>query len=101
LLTILCDPARVNGLVDLVFRETTTIGIRTWEARRRCLARQIVTVETPHGTVRMKVSRLNGHVLNAAPEFEDCQRIAAERGVPLKQVLADAAFSFQKQSGAK
>jgi hypothetical protein len=97
LLTILCEPARVNALVDLVFRETTTIGIRTWEARRRCLDRQMVSVQTPHGAVRMKVSRLNGHVLNAAPEFEDCQRIAAERGLPLKQVLAAAALAFERQ----
>jgi uncharacterized protein (DUF111 family) len=46
----------------------------------------------------MKVSRLDGRVLNAAPEYDDCQRIAAERGIPLKQVLAEAAFYFQKQS---
>jgi len=42
---------------------------------------------------------LNGHILNAAPEFDDCQRIAAEKNVPLKQVLAEAAFQFQKQRG--
>jgi uncharacterized protein (TIGR00299 family) protein len=99
LLTILCEPAAVNGIVDLLFRETTTIGVRSYEARRRVLERQTVSVETPLGTVRMKVARLNGHVLNASPEFEDCQRLAAERGVPLKQVLAEAMFSFQKQSG--
>jgi hypothetical protein len=99
LVTILCEPAAVNHVVDLLFRETTTIGVRTYEARRRVLERQTVSVETPLGTVRMKVARLNGHVLNASPEFEDCQRLATERGVPLKQVLAEAMFSFQKQSG--
>ena len=99
LLSILCEPAAVNRIVDLLFRETTTIGVRTYEARRRVLERQTVSVETPHGTVRMKIARLNGHVLNAAPEYEDCQRLAAERGVPLKEVLAEAMFSFQKQSG--
>lgn len=97
LLTILCAPGAVNRLVDLLFCETTTIGVRTYEARRRTLDRQTVSVETPLGAVRMKVSRLDGHVLNAAPEYEDCQRIAAARGVPLKQVLAEALFHFQKQ----
>ena len=48
----------------------------------------------------MKVARLNGRILNAAPEYEDCQRIAVEKGVPLKEVLAAAAFEFQKQRGS-
>ena len=99
LLTVLCAPAAVDRLTDLIFRETTTIGVRSYAARRRMLARESVPVETPYGVIRMKVSRLNGHVLNAAPEYEDCQRAAVERGVPLKQVLAEAAWEFQKQHG--
>ncbi len=99
LLTVLCEPAAVDRLTDLIFRETTTIGVRTYTARRRTLERESVPVETPYGVIRMKVSRLNGHVLNAAPEYEDCQRAAAERGVPLKQVLAEAAFEFQRRRG--
>ncbi len=86
-----------DRLMDLIFRETTTIGARTYRANRRTLQRESVAVDTPLGTVRLKVSRSNGHVLNVAPEYEDCQRIAAERGVPLKQVLAEAEFCFQKQ----
>lgn len=97
LVTILCAPDAARKLVDLVFRETTTIGVRTWQAHRRILQREIVSVETPFGSVRMKLSRQNGLVLNAAPEYEDCRRIAAERGVPLKQVLAEAAASYQKR----
>ncbi len=99
LLTVLCAPEAADRLVDLIFRETTTIGVRTYTARRRTLERESVPINTPLGVVRMKVSRLNGHILNAAPEYEDCQRLAAERGVPLKQVLAEAAFEFQKQKG--
>ncbi|MGH9592976.1 MAG: nickel insertion protein, partial [Bryobacteraceae bacterium] len=97
LVTLLCPPSQADALADLLFRETTTIGVRNYEARRRVLARETVEVQTPHGSVRMKIARLNSHVLNAAPEFEDCKRIAAERGVPLKQVLADAALAYQKQ----
>jgi len=56
-------------------------------------------VETPYGAVQVKVSRLNGHILNAAPEFEECRRIVLERGAPLEQVLAAAAAAFQKLAG--
>jgi hypothetical protein len=99
LLTVLCAPENTNRLVELIFCETTTIGVRMREDRRRKLEREILPVETPLGTVRMKVARLDGRVLNAAPEYEDCRRIAAEHGVPLKQVLADALVYFRKQGG--
>jgi uncharacterized protein (TIGR00299 family) protein len=97
LVTLLCESANVSQLIDLVFRETTTIGVRTYEARRKTLDREFVPVETPFGQVRMKISRINATVLNATPEYDDCQRIAAEKGIPLKQVIASAAFEFQKQ----
>jgi uncharacterized protein (TIGR00299 family) protein len=98
LVTLLCEPGNAARLIDLVFRETTTIGVRSYEARRKTLERELVPVATPFGEVRMKVSHMNGSVLNATPEYEDCQRIAAERGIPLKQVIAAASFEFQKRS---
>ncbi|HEV2617135.1 MAG TPA: nickel pincer cofactor biosynthesis protein LarC [Candidatus Acidoferrales bacterium] len=100
LVTLLCEISNRERLIDLIFRETTTIGIRTHEVQRRTLARESVPVETPLGTIRMKISRLNGSVLNAAPEYEDCQRIAAQKGVPLKEVLSAANFHFQKMREA-
>jgi len=100
LLTILCDAAHTARLIDLVFRETTTIGVRTYDVRRKVLDRELVPVATPFGEVRMKISRMNGSVLNATPEYEDCQRLAAEKGIPLKQVIAAAAFEFQKHKEA-
>jgi pyridinium-3,5-bisthiocarboxylic acid mononucleotide nickel chelatase len=100
LLTILCDAAHTARLIDLVFRETTTIGVRTYDVRRKVLDRELVPVATPFGEVRMKISRMNGSVLNATPEYEDCQRLAAEKGIPLKQVIAAASFEFQKQKEA-
>ncbi|MFZ0635012.1 MAG: nickel pincer cofactor biosynthesis protein LarC [Candidatus Acidiferrales bacterium] len=96
LVTLLCEDAAVNSLVDVLFQETTTIGVRTYEVRRRTLKREVVPVETPFGAVRMKVSRQNGTMLNAAPEYEDCRKIAAEKGIPLKQVIATANFHYQK-----
>jgi pyridinium-3,5-bisthiocarboxylic acid mononucleotide nickel chelatase len=97
LVTLLAEPENLNRLIDLVFRETTTIGVRTHEVRRRTLKREIVAVETPLGEIRMKISRLNGTMLNVAPEYEDCQRLAAQKGIPLKEVLALANFHYQKQ----
>ena len=97
LVTILSEPENVARLIDLIFRETTTIGVRTYDVRRKTLDRESVSVATPYGEVRMKLARMNGSILNATPEYEDCQRIAIERGVPLKQVIAAAAFQFQKQ----
>ena len=96
LVTLLCDVSSRSRLIDLIFHETTTIGVRTYEVRRQTLNRETVPVETPLGPIRMKISRLNGSILNAAPEYEDCQRIAAQKGVPLKQVLSTANFHFQK-----
>jgi pyridinium-3,5-bisthiocarboxylic acid mononucleotide nickel chelatase len=97
LVTLLSEQENVARLIDLVFRETTTIGIRTHEVRRKTLDREFMPVETPFGQVRMKLSRMNGSLLNATPEYDDCRRIAADRGVPLKQVIAAASFEYQKQ----
>jgi pyridinium-3,5-bisthiocarboxylic acid mononucleotide nickel chelatase len=97
LVTILCEPRNQARLTDLLFSETTTIGVRMHEARRRTLAREFLNVQTEFGEVRMKISRMNGSVLNATPEYDDCQRIAATKGIPLKEVLAAATYAFQKQ----
>ncbi len=99
LLTVLAEPAAAERLIELIFRETTTIGARFYEARRRALERELVAVATPLGPIRVKVARVNGRVENVAPEYDDCRRIAEERGVPLKQVLAEAIFYYRKQSG--
>jgi uncharacterized protein (TIGR00299 family) protein len=97
LVTLLAEPANVSRLIDLIFRETTTIGVRTHEVRRKTLDLEFLPVTTPFGEVRMKISRMNDSILNAAPEYDDCRRIAAERGIPLKQVIAAASFEFQKR----
>jgi uncharacterized protein (TIGR00299 family) protein len=90
LLTILARPDQREELSAIVFRETTTIGVRYHEVLRERLEREIVPVATPHGTVRFKVARLGDTIVNASPEFEDCLRIASERSVPVKDVQAAA-----------
>src|SRR5687767_3213981 len=90
LLTILARPEQREELSAIVFRETTTIGVRYHEVLRERLEREMVAVNTPLGTVRFKVARLGDTIVNAAPEFEDCLRIASERGVPVKDVQSSA-----------
>ena len=94
LLTVVAPPAAREAMTGIVFRETTTIGLRYQELQRACLDREIVVVETAVGPVRFKLARRGGEVLNASPEFEDCARAAAERGLPVKQVLALAAQAY-------
>lgn len=94
LLSIVAPPDAREALTSIVFRETTTIGVRYTEMQRECLDRETVTVETPLGRVRIKVARRQGAVLNASPEFDDCVRVAAETGTPVKDVQAAAMKAF-------
>jgi pyridinium-3,5-bisthiocarboxylic acid mononucleotide nickel chelatase len=95
LLTVVAPPALRRAMTDVIFRETTTIGLRHYEVARECLQREMVTVETPLGSVRFKVARRDGRVVNAAPEFEDCARIAAANGLPVKEVQAIVGKAYQ------
>jgi hypothetical protein len=95
--TVLCERALRDRLAEMMLRETTTIGVRMNEARRRTLERESVNVSTQWGNVAMKVATRGGEVFNAAPEYEDCSRIAREKSVPLKQVMAEAVAAFQEQ----
>ena len=95
-ISVLCAPERAEGLAELLFEETTTIGLRIHEAGRLVLEREMVNVETPYGTVRVKVAKRAGQVMNVAPEYQDCQRLAAERSVPLKEVILAAQMTYRK-----
>jgi uncharacterized protein (TIGR00299 family) protein len=97
LIQVVARPEDTSRLCELVFAQTTTIGVRIYEAQRQTLEREWVSVETRWGPVRMKLARRNGQLLNAAPEYEDCEKIARERGVPLKEILAEASFVFRSQ----
>jgi uncharacterized protein (TIGR00299 family) protein len=90
LLRVLADTADRERLAQLVFAETSTFGLRIYEAERRVEARRFVEVSTPHGTVRVKVSGSGAF----APEYEDCRRLALASGVPLKQVVAEASRAY-------
>jgi pyridinium-3,5-bisthiocarboxylic acid mononucleotide nickel chelatase len=86
LLSVLCGPAEKEPVMKLLFMETTTLGIRSYEVRRRALRRSIVQVETQYGQIDVKVAHLDGRTVNEMPEFEQCRAAAAKAGVPLKVV---------------
>jgi uncharacterized protein (DUF111 family) len=103
LLTVLCGESDADKLTGLIFRETSAFGVRRYSAARRKLRREIVTVKTPFGPVAVKLGRLNGKIVQAAPEFESCKAAAAARKAPLKQVYeaASRAASIKIQSARK
>ena len=90
LLSVLVSPAKKDVVVEILFRETTTIGVRYAEWQRECLSREIVEVTTAYGPVRIKVARRNGVVMNGQPEFDDCAALATRHGVATKDVHASA-----------
>ena len=101
LVTVVAKPADRERLTGLLFAETTTIGVRYQEMRRDRLDREVRTVETAVGPIRFKIASRGGRVLNAAPEFEDCARAAADRNLPIKDVQAIAvkAWLEARESG--
>jgi pyridinium-3,5-bisthiocarboxylic acid mononucleotide nickel chelatase len=90
LVTLVARPDERVALTDLLFRETTTIGVRHQEMQRECLERETVRIETAVGAVRFKVARRDGRVLNAQPEFDDLVALAAAHDRPIKEVQAIA-----------
>lgn len=90
LLTVLAKPEEADRIARLVFRETSTIGIRTRREQRYVLPRRHEAVQTQWGEVCIKIAQLNGTASNYAPEYEDCRRIAEQHHVPLKHVMQEA-----------
>jgi hypothetical protein len=89
LLTVVCQPDRVATCETILFRETTTLGIRRSQQQRRVLPRQIQPVQTDYGTVRVKLAWAEGRdrpPTNVHPEYEDCARIAHELKIPWREV---------------
>jgi uncharacterized protein (TIGR00299 family) protein len=98
LLTVLAKPEDASRLTQIIFTETSTLGVRRREEQRQTLARKWITVVTRWGAVRLKVASLNGAVTNYAPEYEDCRKIAAQHHVPLKSVMQEAMQKYLKDA---
>jgi hypothetical protein len=97
LLTVVAPPPLRSSLSDIIFKETTTIGVRYAELDRECLRRELVTVKTPVGDVRMKLAWRDGRLVNAVPEFDDCNALAASNNLPVKEVQSLAVKAFDSR----
>lgn len=97
LVTILCKPEDEARFQEMLFAETTTLGVRSHLVDRHALPREFVKVTTPFGEVRLKIVRSAGRVQHAAPEFDDCRKLAEEQHVPLQQVMEQAMLRFEEQ----
>jgi uncharacterized protein (DUF111 family) len=101
LLSVLCGREEKEAVMKLLFTETTTLGVRSYEVTRRALQRSVVRVETQYGPIDVKVAHLEGRVVNEMPEFEQCRLAAAKANVPLKIVedAARIALAKKRESG--
>jgi pyridinium-3,5-bisthiocarboxylic acid mononucleotide nickel chelatase len=94
-LSVLCHPDRIDTLRDLLFRETTTIGLHWRVENKVSLAREFKEVQTDWGPVRIKIARWpSGEIANAAPEYEDCRSLATTHSIPLKVITEQARRMF-------
>ena len=96
LLSALCGPNEKEAIMKLLFMETTTLGVRSYEVLRRALRRSVVQVETQYGVIDVKVAHLDGRIVNEMPEFEQCRAAAAKAGVPLKVVEEAARLALAR-----
>jgi uncharacterized protein (TIGR00299 family) protein len=94
LLRVITTPQRQEIFAELIFAETTTLGLRIYSAERRVKSRSVMNVETPHGSVRIKISEDGSF----APEYDDCRDLARKTGLPLKQILIEANLAYLKIS---
>ena len=100
ILTVLSDLKDKDKLIDRIFSETTTLGIRTYLVKREKLDRCFKRVKTRYGNVRVKIGEVGGVIKNISPEYDDCARLSRKKGVPLKIVYDEAktqALKFTRQ----
>jgi pyridinium-3,5-bisthiocarboxylic acid mononucleotide nickel chelatase len=98
LITVVCALDQAEALTQLIFRETTTIGVRRFVSHRSVLQREFRQVQTEYGEVKIKICSYKGQRMNCSPEFEDCRQIALEKGVAIKEVMAAAMRAYSKVS---
>ena len=92
MISVLAAPELTEQVASILFAETTTLGLRIVQAERRVLARNTAEVETAYGKIRIKYTDTGAF----APEYEDCRKAAAAKGVALRTVIAEANQAFRK-----
>jgi len=97
-LSVLCQPETDQGVNEVLFRETSTLGIRKYQTEKTMLDRQIDIVNTIHGEVRVKTAYYKGRFIKSKPEYEDCIKIAREKGLPISQVYRDVELAIGRRT---
>ena len=97
LITVLCCPADTAGMEQIIFRESTTFGIRRHSCRRSILHRDYCTVDSPYGEIRIKQGYFDGSVITGSVEFDDCQKAAEKHNIPVKQVIFAAMAAYKRE----
>jgi uncharacterized protein (DUF111 family) len=87
---VICSTENKDQIIQTIFQETSSFGIRETNSQRNVLRREIIHVEIPSGVVRVKVGRLGEKVIQIAPEFDDCQSLAEARGLPVRLIIDEA-----------
>jgi uncharacterized protein (DUF111 family) len=101
MLSVLCRPEDFSSITEIIYKETTTLGIRIREAGRHCLEREIVRVNTEFGEIDIKIGRTNGSVANLMPEFDQARSLAKKNGVSLREVQSAAIKGLDRALTAK
>ncbi len=90
LLTVICPAEKLPSVTRFLLKETTTLGMRWHEEERARADREIITLQTKHGSMRFKLARWEGKLVNLSPEYEDCKKLATRTGIPLKDIFEEA-----------
>ncbi len=93
---VLCEPVDVDAMRQILFRETTTLGIKQYFIERYALPRTIREIETPYGKVRVKIAELSPELKKISPEYDDCRKLAIEKGIPITLVYQETIRSYQE-----
>ncbi len=97
-LTVIANEKKLDLLTDIIFKETTTIGLRFYTVTRKTLSREIKKVKTKYGNIGVKISRLNGDIVNISPEYEDLRAISENTGLPIKKLAEDILSVYKKNN---
>ncbi len=96
-LTVLCNEENLEKIKRIIFKETSTIGIRMYKVQRECMEREFKTVDTPYGQSNVKISSFED-IVNIAPEYEDCKRLATENNISIREVYDSVKMSVSTNS---
>ena len=100
MISVLCSQEKREVLTELLYAETTTLGLRIRRIERECLNREFTKVKTRYGDVDVKVARYNGRITNVMPEYEQVKRLAMENNVPFRAVQSEVLAELERSKVA-